>query len=72
MKVLERKEWSKLVLKQIENLQMNIPQMDFYAGAKYREYLIPALEQKGIICTVPLQGKGIGEQLQYYSLNTQF
>ena len=71
MKVSERKEWSKLVLKQIENLQLDISQIDFYAGAKYREYLIPVLEQKGIVCNVPLQGKGIGEQLQYYSLNTK-
>ncbi|MFJ8243694.1 DUF6884 domain-containing protein [Peribacillus asahii] len=71
MKVSERKEWSKLVLQQIESIQMDISQIDFYAGSKYREYLIPVLEQKGIICNVPLQGKGIGEQLQYYSLNTK-
>jgi len=70
MKVSERKEWSKLVLRQIEDLGMDRSQMDFYAGSKYREYLIPALEQEGISCNVPLEGKGIGEQLQYYSLNT--
>lgn len=71
MKVSERKEWSKLVIKQIENLQLDITEMDFYAGANYREYLISALEQEGINCNVPLQGKGIGEQLQYYSFNTK-
>ncbi|MEM1505386.1 hypothetical protein RG959_18450 [Domibacillus sp. 8LH] len=69
--VAERKEWSKLVFKQVENLQLNITQMDFYAGAKYREHLIPALEQKGIVCNVPLQGKGIGKQLQFYKENTK-
>ena len=71
MKVSERKEWSKLVLRQIEDLGMDRSQMDFYAGSKYREYLIPALEQEGISCNVPLEGKEIGEQLQYYSLNTK-
>ncbi|SNS86589.1 hypothetical protein SAMN05444672_10330 [Bacillus sp. OK838] len=71
MKAAERRTWSGLVLKQIDNLQLNLKQIDFYTGVKYREYLIPVLEQKGIICDVPLQGKGIGEQLQYYSLNTK-
>jgi hypothetical protein len=67
MKVLERREWAKLVLKQIENLKMNITHIDFYAGSKYREYLIPVLERKGIICNIPLKGKGIGEQLSFYT-----
>lgn len=71
MTVIERKKWSDMLLKQIISLQINISQIDFYAGKKYREYLIPAIEEKGIICKVPLQGKGIGEQLQYYSLNTK-
>ncbi|MGG3608074.1 DUF6884 domain-containing protein [Priestia megaterium] len=70
MKVSERKIWSELILKQIENLQLNIKQIDFYAGAKYREYLIPVLELNGIKYNVPLQGKGIGEQLNFYKLNT--
>ncbi|MFS0596654.1 DUF6884 domain-containing protein [Peribacillus frigoritolerans] len=71
MKVSERKAWSELVLKQIDNMQLNITQIDFYAGTKYREYLIPVFEQKGINYNVPLQGKGIGEQLQFYLLNTK-
>lgn len=68
MKVAERKNWSEKVIKQLDNLQINITQIDCYAGAKYREYLIPVLEDKGIVCNVPLKGKGIGEQLQYYTL----
>src|SRR4051794_27385870 len=71
MKAAERKTWSELVLEQIDNFQLNLKQIDFYAGVKYREYLIPLLEQKGTVCNAPLQGKGIGEQLQYYSLNTK-
>lgn len=71
MKVSERKEWSKLVLRQIEDLRIDISQIDFYVGLKYRQHLIPVLEEKGIICNVPLQGKGFGEQLQFYLLNTK-
>ncbi|QGQ44750.1 DUF6884 domain-containing protein [Metabacillus sediminilitoris] len=71
MRASERKSWSELVIKQIDSLQLNITNIDFYAGVKYREYLISVFEQKGIDCNVPLQGKGIGEQLQFYSINTK-
>lgn len=70
MRASERRKWAELVLKQIENLKLNLLQVDFYAGVKYRQYLIPVLEQKGIECTVPLQGKGIGEQLKFYTENS--
>ncbi|UYG95340.1 DUF6884 domain-containing protein [Cytobacillus firmus] len=71
MKVSERKEWSELVIKQIEKLELNITKIDFYAGEKYRDYIIPALVQKGIVSNVPLQGKGIGEQLSFYTTHTK-
>jgi cytoplasmic iron level regulating protein YaaA (DUF328/UPF0246 family) len=71
MRASDRKKWSDFVIKQIDNLDMQITDIDFYAGVKYRENLIPALVKKRFICTVPLQGKGIGEQLQFYSINTK-
>jgi len=55
----------------MEDMLEKVTQVDFYAGTKYREYLIPALEQKGIICNVPLKGKAIGEKLQFYKENTK-
>ncbi len=70
MRASERKIWAEIVLKQIENLKLHLSQVDFYAGIKYRENLIPTLEQKGVNCTVPLQGKGIGEQLKFYTENS--
>jgi hypothetical protein len=70
MKTGERKAWSEMVRKQIDDLMINITQADFYAGQKYREHLIPVLIQKGIRCTVPLEGKAIGEQLSFYKTNT--
>lgn len=71
MRTSERKSWTKLVLSQMEDIQEKVTQVDFYAGTKYREHLIPALEQKGIVCNVPLEGKAIGEQLQFYKENTK-
>ncbi|MEO2075901.1 MAG: DUF6884 domain-containing protein [Bacillus sp. (in: firmicutes)] len=65
MKAVDRKKWSNDVFKQIMELQPH--QLDFYAGKKYREYLIPLLEMNGIQCKVPLEGLGIGEQLKFYS-----
>ncbi len=67
MKISERKRWAYFVLKQIDELNLNIQQIDFYAGKKYREFLLPALEEKGICCHVPLKGKSIGQQQQFYS-----
>lgn len=72
MKISDRREWSDLVLKQIDELGLKIKEIDFYAGLKYREFLIPHLEQKGIRCNVPLQGKSIGQQLQFYSKHFRF
>ncbi|MEH7086418.1 DUF6884 domain-containing protein [Neobacillus drentensis] len=60
----QRKEWAKGVFEHLVKLEPH--QIDFYAGKKYREYLIPLLIQNGIICNVPLEGKGIGEQLGFY------
>jgi hypothetical protein len=69
MKSLERKQWSEKVLHQLEERLQGQCRIDFYAGKKYREYLIPELEKKGIKCNIPLQGKGIGEQLGFYTKN---
>jgi hypothetical protein len=58
------KEWSEMVAADI--LTIRPTEIDFYAGAKYRKYLIPLLEAEGIKCNVPLKGMGIGEQLSWY------
>ncbi|MEH7502925.1 DUF6884 domain-containing protein [Neobacillus drentensis] len=64
MNALQRKEWSNEVFEQLIKLEAH--KFDFYAGKKYREYLIPLLENRGIPCYIPLEGKGIGEQLKFY------
>lgn len=66
MKASERKEWANDVFAKLVKMEKVITEIDFYCGQKYREYLIPLLIRKGIKCNVPLKGKGIGKQLQFY------
>lgn len=65
MKKSEIIQWSNNVFIEIMNLEVD--EIDFYAGKKYREYLIHLLENNGIKCNVPLEGLGIGEQLAFYN-----
>jgi hypothetical protein len=58
------KEWSEMVFRDIQSIRPT--EVDFYAGERYRKYLIPLLEAEGIACNVPLKGMGIGEQLSWY------
>jgi hypothetical protein len=69
MNSIQRKEWAKEVYDQM--IKLNPQEIDFYAGKKYREYLIPLLEQNRIKCHVPLEGKGIGVQLGFYKEQLQ-
>jgi len=64
MKSIEVKKWSQKVFNQLINY--DIYEIDFYAGEKYRKYLISLLEQRNIICNIPLKGLGIGQQLKFY------
>jgi hypothetical protein len=64
MNVTERKKWAESVFKGI--VKINPIKIDFYAGKKYREHLITPLINNGILVNVPLEGKGIGEQLSFY------
>jgi hypothetical protein len=61
----ELTEWSEKVYQEL--LKYSITKIDFFAGNKYRSKLIPLLEKDGIICNIPLQGLGIGQQLHYYN-----
>lgn len=60
----ERMVWSSDVFCRLTKQNPNV--VDFYAGKKYREFLIPMLEEVDIQCNVPLAGLGIGQQLSFY------
>lgn len=65
----EVKNWSYDIAVQLFNW-IKVEEVDFYAGSQYRKYLLPLLEKFGVKCNVPLQGKGIGQQLKFYKENT--
>lgn len=67
MKSQQRKKWAERVFKQMQNrLKLEDYKVFFHAGKKYREYLIPKLQDMGIQCVVPLGHLGIGEQTAWY------
>jgi hypothetical protein len=64
----EVKEWSEKVFRQMKS-KMKIQEFGkvfFHTGKRYREHLIPKLEDLGINCEVPLKNLGIGKQLAWY------
>ena len=64
----EKVEWSVMVYDQLETMIDDSDDLYFYVGNNYREHLLPLLSNN---CFVPLEGKGIGEQLQYFKNNTE-
>ncbi|CAG7658366.1 DUF6884 domain-containing protein [Paenibacillus allorhizosphaerae] len=68
MKVAERKTWAMNTAQQI--VELGASSVDFYAGQKYREFIIPMLRENKISFAISLEGLGIGEQLQYLSRQT--
>lgn len=68
MNAREKKEWTKKVFKQMKSrLKLkDFTNVFFHTGKKYRENLIPKLENLGIRCEVPLKRLGIGKQKAWY------
>jgi hypothetical protein len=65
------KKWSDQVLEQfLVKIELrDLGKVYFYAGKKYRQYLIPMLEKINIKCEVPLKNLGIGKQLAWYKIH---
>lgn len=68
---LERIKWSEQVFNSILKALPDGGTVRFFAGKKYRQYLIPLLEKAGYQVEIPLQELGIGQQLQWFEQNTQ-
>lgn len=61
MKVNERRAWSKRVLEQLSHItSLQEDEFTFLAGSRYRQFLVPHLKH----VKIPLEGLGIGYQLQ--------
>lgn len=68
MKSRQRKEWTERVFNQMQSRLrlIGFDNVFFHAGKKYREYLIPKLENMNIHCEIPLKNLGIGKQKAWY------
>lgn len=69
MKSQQRKAWAENILSQMKR-RMKLEDFNrvfFHAGEKYREHLVPKLENMGIRCEAPLEHLGIGRQKAWYT-----
>ena len=69
MGVPERRDWADRCFDALGPHLAGVKSVVFFAGAKYREFLAPALRGRGFEVHVPMAGLRIGEQLAW--LNRQ-
>ena len=67
MGVGERRAWSDQVVQQMEQEMPDADRIVVLAGQRYREFLMPYLRSRSRLVVTPLEGKRIGEQLQWLS-----
>lgn len=65
MKAPARKAWAARVLPALERQLRPGDHVVFLAGTRYREGLVPAVKALGATVHVPMEGLGIGKQLQW-------
>ncbi len=61
----ERVEWSHKVMAALDPGLVDVGSVVIFAGEKYREFLAPALLERGITVHVPMEGLRSGEQLAW-------
>jgi hypothetical protein len=67
MGVKERRAWAERVIQQMQEAMPDADRITVLAGQRYREFLLPYLRQRSPVVEMPLEGKRIGEQLQWLS-----
>jgi hypothetical protein len=72
MGAVEQKKWAENVFAQLKSkLPLDeISNVFFHTGLAYRKYLTKLLEEKGILCTVPIEGLSLGQQKAWYLRHT--
>lgn len=70
LSALERRQWSEVVVKQLIAIAPPPAELIILAGKRYREGIVKPLQNAGYNITIPLQGLGIGKQLQWLNSNT--
>jgi len=68
MSASERLGWANGVIKQLEPSCHPGTEVEFLAGKRYREYLVPILREWGCRVLIPMEGLGIGQQKSWLKL----
>lgn len=63
---IRRQTWSRITADLLARRLFKGTRLVIFAGAKYREFLIPELGKRGFECEVPLAGLGIGQQKRWF------
>ena len=69
MGVAERRQWAEFVYQELKKVLKPRDKMVILAGGKYREFLVPKLEQAGISVEIPMEHLPIGKQLKWLKEN---
>jgi hypothetical protein len=65
MPISDRRNWAKQVIFDLQSIVSPGDEIIFFAGQRYREFLIEPLQEMGIITETPMLGLQIGKQLQW-------
>ena len=65
MRVADRRKWATGVLDELLQIDPQPKQIVMLAGVKYREYLVPELQRRGIEVIIPMEGLAFGPQLSW-------
>jgi hypothetical protein len=71
MSALERRRWAATVMEELADHLNQGDRVVLLAGAKYRQHLVGPLQELGAKVDVPMEGLGIGEQLQWLDRHTR-
>ena len=61
----ERQVWANDVMRALEGRLDGVRSVVVFAGEKYREFLVPEMQRRGVQVHVPMEGLKIGEQLAW-------
>ncbi len=65
MPIDQRRAWAERVLMDVERSLVGAKSVVFLTSRRYREFLDPALRERGLTVHIPLKGLRIGEQLAW-------
>ena len=67
MPTIRRRAWARGVIEDLAPHTVGINSVTLFAGMAYREFLGPALRERGLTVYVPMEGMAIGQQLSWLS-----